>query len=117
MPVIDDYDAPLTSEEQVDKYRAMPLCKDLTERASVGWSYWLDCSPHERTEADGLIVAHYARLAHERVHNLETALHEAERFMAYFAGETGGVFVGEGTPASCLAAIREALAVSSSTSI
>ena len=40
------------------------------------------------------------------------ALREAERFMAYFAGETGGSFVGPGTPKSCLEQIREALAVS-----
>jgi hypothetical protein len=37
------------------------------------------------------------------------ALHEAERFLAYFAGETDGVFVGPGTPKSALAQIRAAL--------
>jgi hypothetical protein len=37
------------------------------------------------------------------------ALREAERFMAYFAGETGGPFVGPGTPQSCLVQIRSAL--------
>lgn len=38
-----------------------------------------------------------------------SALIEAERFMAYFAGETDGVFVGPGTPEKCLAQIREAI--------
>ena len=37
------------------------------------------------------------------------ALTEAERFMAYFSGETGGHFVGPGMPAACLAEIRAAL--------
>lgn len=39
------------------------------------------------------------------------ALTEAERFMAYFSGETGGHFVGPGMPTDCLADIRSALAV------
>jgi hypothetical protein len=39
------------------------------------------------------------------------ALREAERFMAYFSFETGGHFVGPGTPQQCLAQIREALGV------
>ena len=38
-----------------------------------------------------------------------TALFEAERFMAYFSGETEGRFVGTGTPEKCLAQIRAAL--------
>ena len=37
------------------------------------------------------------------------ALREAERFMAYFAGETDGYFEGSGSPKSCLAQIRAAL--------
>ena len=37
------------------------------------------------------------------------ALREAERFMAYFAGETDRTFEGPGTPRSCLAMIREAI--------
>jgi hypothetical protein len=40
---------------------------------------------------------------------LVKALTEAERFMAYFANETGGHFVGDGTPTTCLAEIRAAL--------
>lgn len=44
------------------------------------------------------------------VAGLVEALREAERFMAYFAGETGGSFVGSGTPQTCLASIRAALA-------
>lgn len=38
-----------------------------------------------------------------------SALRDAERFMAYFAGETGGSFVGPGTPQTCLAEIRSVL--------
>jgi hypothetical protein len=41
--------------------------------------------------------------------DLVKALREAERFMAYFSNETDGVFVGSGTPASCLKQIRDAL--------
>lgn len=41
--------------------------------------------------------------------DVDEALHEAERFMAYFAGETGNTFVGPGTPSTCLALIRAAL--------
>jgi hypothetical protein len=37
------------------------------------------------------------------------ALSEAERFMAYFANETDGRFIGTGTPTTCLAQIRAAL--------
>lgn len=40
---------------------------------------------------------------------LRSALKEAERFMSYFANETGGHFVGPGTPETCLAQIRAAL--------
>ena len=38
------------------------------------------------------------------------ALVEARRFIEYFAGETDGMFVGPGTPKSCLAQIDAALA-------
>lgn len=41
--------------------------------------------------------------------DVDAALGEAERFMAYFAGETNNEFVGGGTPKSCLALIRETL--------
>ncbi|HRH14636.1 MAG TPA: hypothetical protein PK225_09780 [Azonexus sp.] len=41
--------------------------------------------------------------------DVDDALREAERFMAYFAGETGNTFYGPGTPQSCLATIRAAL--------
>ena len=46
---------------------------------------------------------------------MEQALREAERFMSYFAGETGGSFVGQGTPTTCLAKIRAALPAPAST--
>ena len=49
-----------------------------------------------------------------RINNCEkrllvATLREAERFMAYFANETDGVFVGPGTPQTCLEQIRSAL--------
>lgn len=93
----------------VQKYRDLPLCIELEERAAVAWSYWLDCSPHERTEDDGMIVAHYARLANTKLAQQAHALREAERFLAYFAGETGNTFVGSGTPKTCLELIRNAI--------
>jgi hypothetical protein len=52
-------------------YRRMPLCDALTKRALIGCAYWLDCSLHERTEVDAEIVAHYARLAADRIAELE----------------------------------------------
>lgn len=36
-------------------------------------------------------------------------LEDAERFMAYFSGETNGVFIGDGMPSECLAKIRAAI--------
>ena len=46
---------------------------------------------------------------HEERTKLREALAEAERFMAYFAGETESTFVGPGTPSTCLLTIRAAL--------
>lgn len=43
------------------------------------------------------------------VERMREALVEAERFLAYFAGENGGHFVGPGTPETCLEQIRAAL--------
>lgn len=54
-------------------------------------------------------LAERCTAAVEDARKLRVALKEAERFMAYFAGETNNEFVGSGTPASCLAVIREAL--------
>lgn len=45
----------------------------------------------------------------DRIREMVPALKEAERFMAYFAGETGGTFVGPGTPQGCLEQIRAAI--------
>jgi hypothetical protein len=45
-----------------------------------------------------------------RYEALTKALTEAERFMSYFANETDGHFSGDGTPTTCLAEIRAALA-------
>lgn len=51
-----------------------------------------------------------AGVAHpDPVERMREALVEAERFMAYFSGETGNTFVGPGTPESCLTQIRSAL--------
>ena len=44
-----------------------------------------------------------------RIEALEAALREAERFVSYLANETDGIFVGSGTPATCLVMIRAAL--------
>lgn len=46
----------------------------------------------------------------DNINQLRPALKEAERFMSYFANETGGTFVGSGTPTTCLEQIRRALA-------
>ncbi|MDB5616048.1 hypothetical protein [Tardiphaga sp.] len=53
-----------------------------------------------------------ANSPHTPSEQVRAALLEAERFMAYFAGETGGTFVGSGTPITCLEKIRAALTVS-----
>ena len=53
--------------------------------------------------------------AADRIEALEAALREAERFMAYFCNETDGQFDGPGTPSSCLAEIRAALALAPET--
>ena len=42
--------------------------------------------------------------------DMAEALAEAERFMAYFSGETDRAFIGSGTPSTCLSVIRAALA-------
>ena len=48
--------------------------------------------------------------AADRIEALEAALREAERFVAYLANETDGIFTGSGTPTTCLVMIRAALA-------
>lgn len=35
--------------------------ESMKERAAVASAYWLDCSPHEHTEEDGLVMAIYIR--------------------------------------------------------
>lgn len=55
--------------------------RELTnERVRVAAAYWLDCSPHERTEADGIILARYARMAMEK-------LELAAKALEYYADE------------------------------
>jgi hypothetical protein len=44
-----------------------------------------------------------------RKRELVAALQEAEHFIAYFSGETDGVFVGPGTPAAWLENTRRLL--------
>lgn len=56
-------------------------------------------------EADALLIA--------AAPDLLATLREAERFMAYFAGETDNSFEGPGTPQSCVAEIRAAIAKAS----
>ena len=67
---------------------------------------WNAMEPLARAEMTNVIFEPVMRRAAE----MRAALVEAERFMAYFAGETGGAFDGPGTPQECLAAIRAALA-------
>lgn len=84
-----------------------------TDEVEVHYPY-LWQAPNQRTigrpAPSPLYTSHrrYRRLRapDDRVYE---ALREAERFMAYFAGETDWVFVGPGTPKSCLALIRSAL--------
>jgi hypothetical protein len=54
---------------------------------------------------------HCADCYEGQIERLRGALKEAERFMAYFANETDGHFVGDGMPTTCLEQIRRALAL------
>ncbi len=49
------------------------------------------------------------QIAVMEIERLREVLTETERFMAYFAGETGGHFVGGGAPKTCLEQIRKVL--------
>lgn len=53
----------LYRQDVVDKYLAMGMCPELENRALVASNYWLNASAHERTEEDGVILAHYARVS------------------------------------------------------
>jgi len=76
------------SNEELTK---IALTRELTdERVAIAAAYWLDCSPHERTEADGIILARYARMAMGKIARLEEIL---------FAGE------GKGRPTGLVNAI------------
>ena len=47
--------------------------RELTnERVAVAAAYWLDASPHERAEADGVILARYARKAMQEIEQLKS---------------------------------------------
>jgi hypothetical protein len=48
--------------------------KEMREYAIGAAAYWLDCSEHEQTPEDAKILARYARLAIDRIVELETAL-------------------------------------------
>lgn len=55
--------------------------RELTdERVATAAAYWLDCSPHERWEPDGIILARYARKA---MSELQQTREELERFKKY----------------------------------
>lgn len=58
-----------------------------------------------QTELELAIMRHFEERAIVATH----ALKEAERFLAYLAGETGRTFEGPGVPADCLKLIRTAL--------
>jgi hypothetical protein len=68
---------------------------------------------YEQDDMDGTMVRVSRQaadeVATEYIEMLE-ALKQAERFMAYFTGETQGYFEGPGMPADALAAIRAAIA-------
>jgi hypothetical protein len=86
---------------QADSRRGIVLCPD---------NEWLaDC---EFRDADGEDEANAAFVVKSvNCHDeLVQALEEAERFMAYFSGETAGVFIGPGMPSRCLDNIRAAIA-------
>jgi protoporphyrinogen oxidase len=52
----------MTNEELLK----LAYTRELTdERVRIAAAYWLDCSPHEQTTADGVILARYARYAME----------------------------------------------------
>lgn len=67
----------------------------------------------------GRMVADHLSEEHARLTaaapEMSDALKEAERFMAYFAGETDLTFEGPGTPKSCLAIIRAAISKATDT--
>lgn len=49
--------------------------RELTdERVRVAAAYWLDASPHERSEADGIILARYARHAMDQLSEQEKTI-------------------------------------------
>jgi hypothetical protein len=70
-----------------------------TDCLNTGW---------ERGAPTGYVETSALEAAETHSAALARALKEAERFMAYFAGEADGVFVGPGTPKSCLEVIRRA---------
>jgi hypothetical protein len=47
--------------------------KEMREYAKASAAYWLDCSEHEQTPEDAKILACYARLAIDRIVELEAA--------------------------------------------
>jgi hypothetical protein len=57
--------------------------KEMREYAIGAAAYWLDCSEHEQTPEDAKILARYARLAIDRIVELETALEVTPRDTFY----------------------------------
>ncbi|MEK4360866.1 hypothetical protein NYE48_28055 [Paenibacillus sp. FSL M7-1455] len=52
--------------------------ESMKERAAVASAYWLDCSPHEHTEEDGLVMAIYIRKVMPVMERLLTMLSEKQ---------------------------------------
>lgn len=56
------------------------MTRELTdERVATAAAYWLDASPHERWEPDGIILARYARYAMTEIERLRAELCELEQ--------------------------------------
>lgn len=78
----------------------------MVEKVDEGFWVW---TPDETKNARIMVQGFSSRDAARSHCQQNFALKEAERFMAYFAGETDGMFIGPGTPKSCLSVIRAAL--------
>lgn len=58
----------MTNEELLE----IAYTRELTdERVATAAAYWLDASRHERIEADGVILARYARKAMQEIEQLK----------------------------------------------
>ncbi len=62
--------------DRLNSMRDNGLTKDDHDRAMTAAAYWLDASPHERCEGDGLVLAQYARNADEIIRSLLEQINE-----------------------------------------